>query len=279
MKLLMKTFGATVLAAAMISGCASQREVVNVQRDMDELKTRILKTERDLSAIRSETKEGIDQSLKASQKDLDDVRKGGADLQAALEGVKVDMQVLTGKLDDVSLLAKKPADDLSLLKEDLERRFSSLDERFRKLSLELDEVKKGLAEMKAREAELARKPENLMQTATDLLQKGETGPAREKLQKLLEANPKDPKMAEARYLLGETYYQEKKFEQAILEYQEVIKSFAGSDKIPAALLKQAMAFQELKDPKSARYVYKKLADDFAATEEGKTAKEKLKEVK
>jgi TolA-binding protein len=45
------------------------------------------------------------------------------------------------------------------------------------------------------------------------------------------------------------------------------------------MLKQAMAFKELGDVKSARYVLKKLIEDFPFAEEVKTAKEKLKEYK
>lgn len=262
--------------AAIVGGCASQTDVVNVQRDMEELKTRIIKSERDLSSIRSEAKEGIDRTIKTSQKDLDDIRKGGADLQAAIEGVKVDMQVLTGKLDDVSVLAKKPADDLSLLKEDVERRLSGIDDKFKKMVVDIEDLRKQMTDLQTKTAE---RPENLFQAGTDLLAKGDNPGTREKFAKFIEQNPKQPAAAAARYMLGESYYNEKNYEQAILEYQDVIKNFPGNEKVPAALLKQAMAFQELKDVKSAKYVYKKLAEDYATTDEGKKAKEKLKELK
>jgi TolA-binding protein len=64
-----------------------------------------------------------------------------------------------------------------------------------------------------------------------------------------------------------------------LEYQEVIKNFPNKDKAPAAMLKQAMAFKGLGDDKSARYVYKKLIQDYPSSEEAKKAKEKLKGLK
>jgi tol-pal system protein YbgF len=85
--------------------------------------------------------------------------------------------------------------------------------------------------------------------------------------------------ANAHYWLGETYYSEKKYDQAILEFQEVIKNFPGKEKVPAAMLKQAMAFKEMGDTKSARYLYKKLIEEFPAAAEAKSAKEKLKDLK
>jgi len=49
--------------------------------------------------------------------------------------------------------------------------------------------------------------------------------------------------------------------------------------LPAAMLKQAMAFKELGDVTSARYVLKKLVADFPQAAEAGLAKAKLKELK
>ena len=85
--------------------------------------------------------------------------------------------------------------------------------------------------------------------------------------------------ANAHYWLGETYYNEKKYDQAVLEFQEVIKKFPGKEKVPAAMLKQGMAFKEMGDAKSARYLFKKLIEQFPTADETKIAKEKLKDLK
>jgi TolA-binding protein len=44
------------------------------------------------------------------------------------------------------------------------------------------------------------------------------------------------------------------------------------------MLKQAMAFNEIKDTKSAKFVLKKLIEGFPKSEEAKKAKELLKEI-
>lgn len=274
----MRSIRLTILVSSLLltlSGCASQTDLVNLQRDTEEFKNRLLKTEQELSGVRSSTRDDVDKTIKSSQKDIDDVRKSTAELQASLEGVRVDMQVLSGKLDDAGVAAKKPADDLALLKEDIERRFTALDDKFTRLAKDMDELKKTQAEAK-KEPE---KPEALYQGGLDLLKKGETAKAREQLQKFLELYPKNDLAANAHYWIGETWYQEKKYEQAILEFQDVIKNYPDKEKVAAALLKQGLAFHEIKDDKSARYVLRKLAEDYAGTEEGKLAKEKLKQLK
>ena len=78
---------------------------------------------------------------------------------------------------------------------------------------------------------------------------------------------------------GSNLQQEGRHAEAILEFQDVIKNYPGKEKVPAAMLKQAMAFKELGDAKSAKYLYKKLIELFPASEEAKSAKDLLKGLK
>lgn len=267
--------GVPVALMLALAGCASQGDMQNMQRDMDEVKTRIFQMEKDLGGVRSETKEGMDKTIKGFQKDLETLRKGSADLQATLDSTKVDMQVMSGKVDDVALQAKKPAEDISLLKEDTDRRLSAMEERMLKLEKGVEELQKKTAENKAKDAE--KTPDALYQKALDTFRGNNPQKARELFARFIELYPSHELAANAHYWLGETFYGEKKYDQAILEFQQVIKNFPGKEKVPAAMLKQAMAFKELGDVKSARYVLKKLMEDFPFADEAKTAKEKLRE--
>jgi tol-pal system protein YbgF len=103
--------------------------------------------------------------------------------------------------------------------------------------------------------------------------------AREIFTKFLDQYPQHDLAANSHYWIGETYYSEKSFEPAILAFQEVIKNFPTKDKVPAAMLKQAMAFNAINDTKSAKYVLKKLGETFPKSDEAIKAKELLKEIK
>ncbi|ACM19457.1 TPR domain lipoprotein [Geotalea daltonii FRC-32] len=269
--------GLPLIFIIALAGCATRETVDSMQRDMDEMKSRLFKMEKDIGGMRSETKEGIDKTIKDFHKEMESQRKGAADLQATLDSTKVDMQVLTGKVDDVRVLAQKPADDLALLKEDTDRRLAAMEDRLARLDKGFDEFQKKMAEAKAAEAEQT--PEALYQKGLETLRKGDPQKSREYLSRFLELFPKHDLAANVHYWLGETYYSEKKYDQAILEFQEIIKNYSGNEKIPAAMLKQAMAFKELGDAKSARYVYKKVAEDYPHTDEARIAKEKLKDLK
>ncbi|MCM0084006.1 tol-pal system protein YbgF [Geomonas sp. Red32] len=277
----------TSLIALALFGCASKADVDVMRRDNDEMKNRIFAMEKGLNEVRGDVKEGIEKSLAANrksletlqkdvggyQKDMETIRKSAADLQATLDSSRVDMQVLTGKIDDVRILAQKPADDIALLKDDLNKRLAALEDRMAKLEA-------GLADQQKKAALAQQTPEWLYQQAQDAYKRGDVAKARESFGKFLETYPKHRLAANAHYWLGETYYSDKNYDQAVLEFQEVINNFPDNrDKVPAAMLKQGMAFKEMGDPKSAVYVYRKLIEEFPKSDEAKVAKEKLRSIK
>ncbi len=267
----------TALLLVTLTGCASRRDMESLQNDMDEMKTRILSMEKDISGVKSLTQEEMKRSLASFQAEMDGVRKGTADLQATLDSARVDMQALTGKVDDVAVQAKKPAEDIALLKEDTNRRLTSFEERLLKVEKGLEELQKSAADLKTAATEAT--PEALYQKALDTFRSGDAQKARDLFGKFLERYPRHELTANAHYWIGETYYAEKNYDQAILAFQEVIKNYPGKEKVPAAMLKQALAFRALGDTKSARYVLKKLVEEHPLADEAKTAKEKLKEFK
>ena len=274
-----------------LSGCAYQSDLDAVRRDTDEMKSRIFTMDKALTEVHGEVKDGVEKSLAGYreglvalqkdmagyQKDMAAIRKGGADLQATLDSARVDMQVLTGKVDDVRVLAQKPADDIALLREDVSKRLAVFDERLAALEKGFAEQQKKTAQWQQQQLQQQQPTaESLYQQGYDALKDGDMARAREVFTKFLLLYPKHKLAANAHYWMGETFYSEKNFEQAVLEFQEVIKNFPEKDKVPAAMLKQGMAFREMADPKSAVYIFKKLIEEFPKSEEAKIAKEKLR---
>ena len=264
--------------ALLVTGCATKNELGMVQRDTEDLKKRLFALEKDLSGVKVETKDGLEKNLLRFQRELEAARKGNADLQANVDTFRVDQQVLAGKVDDLALSAKKPAEEMSLLREDSNRRLDGLEQKLQQLGASLDELKKKL-EDGTKPTAAAQTPDSLYQSGRDAFAAGNTAKAREIFGRFLEQYPGHELSANATYWLGETYFKEKNYDQAIVTFQQVIKGFPKHEKVPAALLKQGLSFKELGDTKSARYVYKKLVEEFPQTEEAKLAKEKLKGLK
>jgi tol-pal system protein YbgF len=269
-----------VVLVSSLAGCASQGSLDNVRNDMDSIKTRLFSIDRDLASVREESKVSVGAIEKGFKADVASVRKMSADIQATIDSTKGEMQALNGKLDDTTLAVKKPAEDLARYREDADKRIIALEERILKQQAQLDTLAKKMAEMaKAKKEEAASTPDSLYLKGLDSLKAGEVVTAREQFTKFLEQNSNHELAANAHYWIGETHYSEKNYEPAILSYQEVIKNYPGKEKVVAAMLKQAMAFNAIKDGKSARFVLKKLIEGFPKSEEAKKAKEMLKIIK
>lgn len=92
-------------------------------------------------------------------------------------------------------------------------------------------------------------------------------------------NPTGKMAPNARFWLGDCYYNQQEYELAILEYQKVIADHPNHAKAPAALLKQGLAFEKLNDLSTAKIVYKKLLVDYAKSEQVETAKKRINSMK
>ena len=91
----------------------------------------------------------------------------------------------------------------------------------------------------------------------------------------IEQNPTGKMAPNARFWLGDCYYNQQEYELAILEYQKVIADFTKHPKAPAALLKQGLAFEKLKDKATAAIVYRKLMEEYPKSEQFTAAKKRI----
>lgn len=274
----------SLVCMAALSGCASQGALDNVRNDIDSIKTRMYSVDKDLSGLREESKSSVSAVEKGFKSDVAAVRKMSADIQATIDSTKSEMQALNGKLDDMSIALKTPTEELARYREDADKRIIALEDRILKQQKSIDELTQKMSEVLAtKKAEPAAVPaataDALYLKGLETFKAGDMPAAREQFAKFLEQNPQHDLAANAHFWIGETHYSEKSYEPAILAYQEVIKNYPGKEKVSAAMLKQAMAFGEINDAKSAKYVLKKLIEGFPKSEEAKRGKQLLKEIK
>lgn len=102
--------------------------------------------------------------------------------------------------------------------------------------------------------------------------------AREKLTRFVAENPADTLTPNACYWIGETYYDQRDYAQAILAFKEVPRRFKDSEKTPAALLKIAYCYEKLGDRNNAVFYLRTLIEEFPAKEPAKAARTRLKEL-
>ncbi len=79
----------------------------------------------------------------------------------------------------------------------------------------------------------------------------------------------------ARYMMGECLFKQGQFDQAIIQYQQIISAYPGNPQAAKALLKQGEAFEQLSDRDTAKIIYKKITTSYSSSPEAEIAKERI----
>ncbi len=99
--------------------------------------------------------------------------------------------------------------------------------------------------------------------------------AREQLQQFLKEHPRGDKAIEARYYLADCLLQEKRYDEAVVEFNKIVEGHPKSALAPAALLKQSQAFKAQGKTKVANLVLEKLVADYPKSPEAAHARKLL----
>jgi tol-pal system protein YbgF len=251
---------------ASLAGCIPTQRELRMEQDLEEMKRRLAQSERSVVTLRE------DRSDKASER-LELLAKQQAEVQAALDTLRVEFQSVNGRLEDMAQTSARMREDISLVQDDLSLKVSALEDR-------LGEVEEALAArpVPATPEVPAETPETVYQRGLELIQKeGAFGRGREQMELFLKRYPEHELAVNAMYWIGEAFFGEKKFEDAILQFQDVVQKHGNHPKAAAALLKQGLAFRALGDEKNARVILQQVVERFPNSEEAKKAKERLGE--
>jgi len=90
--------------------------------------------------------------------------------------------------------------------------------------------------------------------------------------------PDSPLADNALYWIGECFFSQRKFSEAIDEFNDLILDYPQGDKIAAAYLKKGLALAELRRKDEALVVFKLLIGKYPLEEEARIAQEKIKEL-
>jgi len=80
------------------------------------------------------------------------------------------------------------------------------------------------------------------------------------------------------YWVGECYYSQKMYQEAVNTFSKLINNYQDGDKIPAATLKKGFALIEMGKQSQGVYVLKELISKFPLSEEASLAQQKIREI-
>jgi tol-pal system protein YbgF len=267
-------------------GFASTRDGQTLDREIDKIYS-------ELSALRKENS-SLENKISALS---DENQKLRTELLFRLENLQSEIRTLSTGVEEYKDYLKRPSNEIGRVKEDVEVRLKVLEEKRKSLEEKIKEMEDRLkgVEGKIKQAELEKSspvkeilPEakrlsagmgDLYKVAYETFQRGDFEGARKKFGAFLKQYPNAELSGNAQFWIGETYYQKKDFEKAILEYEKAISKFPESSKIPAALFKQALSFLELGDKTNARNLLRRVIERFPHSEQSEMAKKKLETIK
>ncbi|MEJ2716206.1 MAG: tol-pal system protein YbgF [Deltaproteobacteria bacterium] len=109
-----------------------------------------------------------------------------------------------------------------------------------------------------------------------LVRRGSLNEAVPLLEAFVKNHPKSRYAPDAVYWLGECLYGQGRYDEAVLQFDRVIKEYKGSKKELSALLKQGQAFTKMGDAKSARIIFQQLINEHPHTAQARIARANLK---
>ena len=267
---------------AVMSGCVADQ-------DMIMLENRVSSLEMD-NARHLEKQKTYDQKLNkefvemAGRFDTSDqmTREKYAEVKSLLSGLKDEIRALTGRMETLEFLVARDGggaaatvpDELKQLDQAISRNYQRLTALESHLGLE-PPAADTLSPDKPEAKHSDKSEEGMYKSSKSLLDNGDNEGARKGFGAFLKAFPNSENADNAQFWIADSYYRDKWYEKAILEYQKVIENYSVGNKVPAALLKQGYSFANLGEKGNARLILKELIRKYPGSSEAKIAAEKL----
>jgi tol-pal system protein YbgF len=294
----LKTFGRMKVGfilsiGACLWGCASIRDAQILDREVDRIYSR-------LHALQKEN-DSLENKISALSAENQKLR---TDLLFRLDNVQSEIRTLSTAVEEYKDYLNQPSKEIGRVKEDVDGRLRVLEEGRKALEEEnkaqeekirgMEDRLKGMeGKIKQTEPEKPGPPKevpsegkgpsagmgNMYKVAYQAFQKGDGEGARKKFEAFLKQYPNTQLSGHAQFWIGETYYKEKDFEKAILEYEKAITKYPEDSKVPAALFKQALAFLELGDRTNARNLFRRVIERYPRSGQAEMAKKNLEAMK
>ncbi len=262
------------MALLLAAGCVPQAELVNMRKDMNDLRAEVKNVRTQVPDV---------SGVEKRQAQLEENMKGTADLQqkladqgAQFDQLTTDLQILQGKLEENNFRIKELAQKL----DDRSYKIAELSTRLDQLESRLSTTQTGTSapagETKAQRH--APSPSEAYQQAKSDFDKGNFDLAIAGFENYIRQFPDASQRDSAQYWIGECWYSKKEYGKAIEEFARVIKDHPRSEKAPGARLKIGYSYLNEKNNAKARENLNKVIKDYPHSKEADLAREKLKKI-
>ncbi len=252
----MKKLVSPALAAACLAAASLAPLPAHALFGDDEARKAILELRGKVDALQKENAAQLEG--KASQKSVLDLASQNEQLRQEIAKLRGQIEVLSNELAN----AQQRQKDFYV---DLDNRLRKMEPQ--RVTIDGKEVSVDPAEQKSYDAALAS------------FNGGDYKAASTALANFVRSHPQSGYMANAQYMLGNSYYALRDYRNAIAAQQAVVKNFPDHAKAPDALLNIATSQLELKDRAATRKTLESLVAKYPGAPAAQTAKERLAALK
>jgi TolA-binding protein len=206
--------------AALGAGCFTQSEGEALRRDLERLKRELEDKAKQAERDRAKLQKVMEQATAL-------LTRNSADVGAQVERIQAKVDKVAGEVET----RNKRVDELA----------QKLGELQAKVDVKLESLASG-----SKPTPTPTDKDELFKQAQSKLAAGDQLEARRLAREFITRFPSDPRLDRAQMLLGDSYYTEQKFPNAIVEYRKVIEQYKHSAMLPDALAKIGMSFYQLK---------------------------------
>jgi len=280
-------------------GCATVSDLKSVRSEVDKIAAevdgkivpmgkKVTLAEEKVAALKTESA-AIRGDVEKNSEAVTAIRRSMAETSADIADIRDNLQQLRGQLD----LLRKDLAAAATRANRKDEEYKEIRDKLNNAVFKINFIENFLG-IGAREdqPEAAEKGEKLRETskgkpdkesayvaAYELFKDGKFDKARETFLNFLKQYPDTEYSDNAQFWLGECFYFEKKYENAILEYEKVAQNYPDGDRVPHALLKQGISFLNLGDKASAKLILQRVISDYPNTNQARTAKAQLLTIK
>lgn len=249
----MKSFIVTITLVAGMTGCASQSGLTGLKDDTVQIKAQVATLQRtgvtsaDMDSLLSYIA-ALEQLVRNQTNILFSMR---ADLNSRISNLDDHLQVLDAKISES------------------DRQFSTLSSKVEGVKAQLTTAGPDTAVNRQVD------PEELYNTALTDYQRGKYDLAIRQFMQYLQYFPDTELADNAQYWIGDCYYTQQQYTQALDAYNKVLKNYPGGNKAPAALFKIGLTRLAQKDTGGGKIYLERVVKEFPKSEEAKLARLRL----
>lgn len=272
---------AILLASLLAAGCVTSSDIEKLQSQISDIQDQVAQLKRTASS-----KEEVQNVNAKIAEQTQTLLKSNATLVAKVADIEDKMNNTTGTAEQTNYRLDRMAQQLTQAQHDVEELKAAAARAAAAAAAAATPAPAGTQPAPAPMSEMTvtsppdtgGNPMDTYQAAYRDYQKGNYDLAMSGFREFIEKNPNSEYADNAAYWIGESLFSQKKFAEAVQQFDSVVSRYPKSDKVPGALLKKGYAYIAIGDRSRGIVQLQYVVHEHPSSSEAGLARQKLKQL-